>query len=349
MKALIVTEAHELELQQISMPGPGKHEALVKILACGICSSTDTGLIKGNQPYHSEYPCLLGHEGIGEVVAIGDGVENFKVGDWVTRPAGILPGTYRDGCSSAWGGYTEYGLITDNKAMAASGDHSMDHDYTALRQNVLKRGKEIGLEAAVLSIALAETYNWSEKLGMRNKTVCVNGTGIAGLSLVLWAKLSGAKQIIVLGRRNERLALASALGASETVNIRESEAIAGVQKINPGGVDVFLEATGVPSQMEVAIRSVKSGGTLGVYGVAPGDQYDLDWRWLPVDIHITRHEPQEHLAREQVLRLIEEGKIPVAKLMTHSWPFQKFTEAFESVQKGEAVKAMLIMGQDDTN
>lgn len=341
MKALIVTKEHRLELQHISPPKPGPFEALVKIMACGICSTTDTELIKGTQPYHKEYPCLLGHEAVGEVIEIGAGVKNFKPGNWVTRPAGILPGSTRDGLTSAWGGYAEYGLVTDIKSMAAAGNHSMDEDYTALRQNVLHGGKDVGLEACVLSIALAETFNWCQKLDLANASVCINGTGIAGLSLALWAKLAKAKQVIVLGRRNERLQLAAALGADEVVNIREKPAVETVRQLSNGGVDFFLEATGVPSQMETAIRSVKNGGTLGVYGVAPNNKYELDWRWLPVDIRITRHEPQEHLSRQDVIKLMQEGKIPVEKLMTHQWPMEDFDVAFKAVQSGEVVKSML--------
>jgi 2-desacetyl-2-hydroxyethyl bacteriochlorophyllide A dehydrogenase len=343
MKALIVTADHRLELQNISQPTPGPFEALVKILACGICSTTDSELIRGTQPNHSEYPCLLGHEAIGEIVQIGSKVKNFKPGDWVTRPAGLLPGTTRDGLTSAWGGFTEYGLVTDHKAMVDSGDNTLINDYTALRQNVLTEGPEIGLPASVLSIALAETLDWSEKLEMANKTVCVNGTGIAGLSLTLWAKLAGASKVIALGRRTERLALAKELGADAIVNISNSTGLNEVRELSGGGVDVFVEATGVASQMEVAIRSLRPGGTVGVYGVAPDNMYNLDWRWFPADIRFMMHEPREHLARARVVSLIKEGKIPVEKLMTHTWPFGSFQQAFEAAQRGEVVKSMLIM------
>lgn len=343
MKALVVTADHRLELQNISQPTPGPFEALVKILACGICSTTDSELIRGTQPNHSEYPCLLGHEAIGEIVQIGSNVKNFKPGDWVTRPAGLLPGTTRDGLTSAWGGFAEYGLVTDHKAMVDSGDHTLINDYTALRQNVLTDGPEIGLAASVLSIALAETLDWSEKLEMANKTVCVNGTGIAGLSLTLWAKLARASKVISLGRRTERLALAKELGADEVVNISNSTGLDEVRELSGGGVDVFLEATGVASQMEVAIRSLKPGGTVGVYGVASDNMYNLDWRWFPADIRFMMHEPREHLARARVVSLIKEGKIPVEKLMTHTWPFESFQQAFEAVQRGEVVKSMLII------
>jgi 2-desacetyl-2-hydroxyethyl bacteriochlorophyllide A dehydrogenase len=343
MKALIVTADHTLELREIARPVPGPFQALVKILACGICSTTDRDLITGEQPYHSRYPCLLGHEAVGEVIGMGESVRHFKVGDWVTRPAGILPGTECDGLASAWGGFAEYGLVTDIRAMAEAGDDSMDGDYTALRQNVLEGGKTIGLAASVLSIALAETLDWSRKLEMNGRTVCVNGTGIAGLSLVLWARSAGVGKLIVLGRRNERLQLAVELGADEVINLREQPALERVRDLTGGGVDRFIEATGVPGQMEVAVRSLRSGGVLGVYGVAPNDRYELDWRWLPADIRITRHEPQEQLARAEVVQLMSEGKVPVEKLMTHQWGLHQYREAFDAAAAGGVVKSMLKM------
>lgn len=344
MKALVVTSNHTLELRKIAPPQPGPFEALVKILACGICSTTDSELIRGTQPYHNQYPCLLGHEAIGAVIIIGEKVKNFKLGDWVTRPVGIQPGTTREGLTSAWGGFTEYGLVTDYKAMADAGDYSMSVDYTALRQNVLEEGQQIGLRASVLSIALSETFNWSQCLAMAGKTVCVNGTGIAGLSLTLWAKMAGAKQLIVLGRRTDRLRLARELGASDVVNSREQDAIEAVGSLSDGGVDFFIEATGAPSQMETAIRSLRGGGTLAVYGVAPNGCYELDWAWLPTDIRIMQHEPQEQLARADVVNLIAAGKIPVDKFMTHEWPLEKYQEAYDTVHTGQVVKSMLMIG-----
>lgn len=342
MKALIVSKKYTLGLQEIAMPIPGPFQALVKILACGICSTTDAELIKGTQPYHTDYPCLLGHEAIGEVVETGNRVTGFKAGDWVTRPAGILPGIVQNGVSSAWGGFAGYGLVTDIQAMSAAGDTSMNNDYTALRQNVLEGGKEIGIEASVLSIALAETLSWSNELNLSGKTVCINGTGIAGLSLVLWAKMAKAKQVIVLGRRDERLQLSVELGADDTINTRKQSPVEAIRKLNEEGVDFFLEATGAPDQVEVAVRSVKKGGVVGVYGVAPHNHYALKWEWLPVDIRITRHEPMEHKARQEVVGLIMKGCIPVDKLMTHKWPLADFSTAFRTVAAGEVVKSMLM-------
>jgi threonine dehydrogenase-like Zn-dependent dehydrogenase len=341
MKALVVTANHSLELWDILPPHPGPFEALVKIIACGICSTTDSELIRGIQPFNSQYPCLLGHEAIGEVVEVGHRVANFKTGDLVTRAAAIWPDTSRDGLTSAWGGFAEFGLVRDYRAMAAAGDHSMDNNYTALRQNILPQS--IGTEAAVLSIALAETLSWSHHLGLEGQSVCIAGTGIAGLSLILWAKLAGAKQIIILGRRSERLQLAKELGADYGINVQEQSTIEVIRELSAGGVDYFIEASGACGQLQVATRSIRHGGTVAVYGVAPNGRYDLDWNWLPSDIRIVQPPVEEHLAREEVVKLITGGKIPVAKFMTHSWPLAQFKEAFDAIRNGSAVKSMLTM------
>jgi threonine dehydrogenase-like Zn-dependent dehydrogenase len=341
VKALVVTPKHTLELRDISVPKPGPFEAFVKILACGICSTTDSELIRGTQPFHNQYPCLIGHEAIGEVIEVGSRVTGFKKGDWVTRPAGILPGTSRDGLTSAWGGYAEYGLVTDSKAMAAAGDHSLDEDYTALRQNVIQH--EIGVEASVLSIALAETLSWTHYLELAGRSICIAGTGIAGLSLILWSKKAGARSIIVLGRRSARLQLAKELGADYCINVNEQSTIGTVREVSTGGVDFFLEASGAQEQLRIGVHSIRNGGTVAVYGVAPNGMYDLDWTWLPADIRIVQPPVEEHLARAEVIKLITDGKILVAKFMTHRWPLIQFQEAFDEIQTGNVVKSMLTM------
>ncbi|MBN8524615.1 MAG: alcohol dehydrogenase catalytic domain-containing protein, partial [Planctomycetes bacterium] len=135
MKGLVVTAGHALELREIGDPRIGPYEALVRIRACGICGTTDRELIKGTQPYHAAYPCLLGHEAVGQVVETGTRVRSFRAGDWVTRPVGIWPGESRDGLASAWGGFATLGVVRDRVAMQADGDASLAGDYTALRQN----------------------------------------------------------------------------------------------------------------------------------------------------------------------------------------------------------------------
>ena len=342
MQVLAVNDEHRLELRDIPKPRLAPFTALVKIKACGICSTTDSEIIRGTQPYHKGYPCLLGHEAVGEVIDVGEGVTKFRPGDWVTRPVGIWPGTSRDGLISGWGGFAEYGIVRDGEAMARAGDPSMRDDYTAVRQNVIPA--RVDAATAVLSISLAETFSWSRNLpSLEGKQVCIAGTGIAGLSLVIWSKLLGAKKVIVLGRRDERLQLGSALGADHGVNVQAHDTIAAVREASGGGVDIFLEAAGQKDQLHVGCSVIRSGGTIAVYGAPPKGFYELQYSWLPSDVRLMRPSADEHMAYADVLSLLQAGKVPIEKLMTHRWPLSEYASAFAAISAGEVVKGMLVM------
>lgn len=343
MKALVVTAKHELELQELSMPKIGPYEALVKIKACGICSTTDRELIKGTQPYNDKYPCVLGHEAVGEIVELGKKAATFKMGYMVTRPTAIFPGDSRDGVSSAWGGFAEYGIVKDRRAMDADGDSSMSADYTALRQNVVPKG--LDASQAVLAIALGETCSWLWQLpSVGGKKVCVSGTGIAGLSLALWSKLAGAANVTMIGRRNERLQVAMDLVADAVVNAAEvSDTAAAVVDRLGGKADFFFEAAGSKDMLRVGLASVRGGGTLAIYGVPPKNKYDLEWEWIGGDVSIVRPSADEHVGYAWAANLLSRGIIQSSKLMTHKWPLADYKKAFAEIGAGKVVKGMLTM------
>jgi L-iditol 2-dehydrogenase len=117
MKSIAVIKPNELKVVDIPMPKYDDCQALVKTLASGICGS-DRKIIHGTFKNIEEYPTLLGHEAVGEVVEIGKNVENFKVGDRVLIPYHDDP---ESGYQSAWGAFSEYGVVNDWRAMAKQG------------------------------------------------------------------------------------------------------------------------------------------------------------------------------------------------------------------------------------
>lgn len=341
MNGLVVSADHRLELRSVGDPSPGPHEALVRIHACGICGSTDSELIRGTQPYNKAYPCLLGHEAVGEVVAVGDRVRSFSPGDLVTRPVGIWPGEMRDGLASAWGGFAQFGIVRDRAALAADGDASLLGDYTAVRQN---RIEAAGLDTAalVLAISLAETASWTWQLPpLGGATVCVAGTGIAGLSIALWAKLAGARTVVVLGRRAERLALARRIAADVALDTAHPQWMEELGECTGGGPDVFCEAVGSADLLRSGIAALRPGGTAAIYGVAEGGDHQAGRIPLTGGRKLVTPEAREHLAYAMVCGLMRRGVVPVASLMTHRWPLAGFAEAFAAVDRGEVVKGML--------
>jgi threonine dehydrogenase-like Zn-dependent dehydrogenase len=282
----------------------------------------------------------LGHEAIGEVVKLGEKVRTFKVGDLVTRPNGIWPGTQRDGLASGWGGFAQVGLVRDRRAMEADGDPSLVNDYTALRQNRVPAGATI--KQAVLAIALAETSSWLRHApSVAGQTVCVGGTGIAGLSIAFWCKLAGAKRVIILGRRDERLKIARDIAADQTINVTQSDPAEIIRKEFPAGIDLYCEAVGQKDQLRIGLSLLKSGGTLAVYGVPTDQHYELHWKWIPGDIRLMQPPAEEHVDYDWVIDLMRRGIIPVDKLLTHSWPLEQFQTAFDAVAGGDVIKGML--------
>ncbi|HSI86885.1 MAG TPA: zinc-binding dehydrogenase [Candidatus Methylacidiphilales bacterium] len=343
MKALVVQEPGRLVLREIHVPVPGPHEALVRIRACGICSTTDRELIAGRQPYHKAYPALLGHEAVGEVVETGPKVRHFHMVELVTRPCAIWPGTSRDGLASAWGGFAEFGIVRDRLAMEEDGDTSMAYDYTALRQNVLPHG--LSVQQGIAAIALAETMSWLHHMPpVGGKVVCVAGTGIAGLGIALWCKLAGARQVIVLGRRDERLAVARRLCADEIINVTSQDTRSVVVQLTNGhGVDFYAEAVGQRDQVNIGLRILAKGGTIGIYGAAEDQRYDLGWGNSGGHASVQLAPAEEHLCYGTVADLLRRGIVRAEDFLTHQWPLTEFADAFAAVDSGKVLKGLLTM------
>jgi threonine dehydrogenase-like Zn-dependent dehydrogenase len=345
MKALVVAKPGNLDLCDIPAPVPGDYDALVRIRGCGVCGTTDREIIRGRQPYHDTYPAVLGHEAIGEILETGARVRSFRIGDLVTRPVAIWPGTIRDGLASGWGGFAEYGIVRDRLAMAADGDASLLEDYTAQRQQTVPPGME--LPQAVLAISLAETASWFRHLpSVSGKNVCVSGTGIAGLGIVIWCMLGGARRTIILGRRDERLRLARELGATATINITDTSIpiLQRLTALNAGAkADFFIDAVGKPDQLQLGLSLVRDGGVIAIYGVPEGQCYAaLDFSTGPATVSILRPPAEEHLAYAWVCDLIRRGLIPAERLMTHSWRLDQYADAFAS--DGNVVKGWIKTG-----
>lgn len=344
MKALVVSRPGVLEMRDIPAPEPGSHDALVRLVVCGICSTTDSELIKGTQPYHRDYPAVLGHEGVGEVVAVGARVRHLKIGDLVTRPCAIWPGMKRDGLASAWGGFAEYGIARDRRALVEDGELSWENDYTAQRQNVLPMGMTPA--RAVLGIALAETASWLRLMPpVGGRRVCVSGTGIAGLAIALWCKLAGASQVIVLGRREERLKLAREIAADATVNVTREATRERVLGLTGGrGVHFYAEAVGHRDQVNTGLSVLAEGGEIGIYGAAPDQSYALEWGHGRGHAGVRLAPANEHLAFPWVADLFRRGWIREEAFGLRTWKFEDYEQAFSAIKAGQVIKGMLLIG-----
>ena len=192
MRAAIVPQPGRIELVEIPEPKYGDYEARVEILACSICSGTDSHIVYGQFPWRA-YPCVLGHESIGRVVEVGPAVRNLRPGDLVLRPTAVRPGETLGGYSSMFGSFAEIGIVADAAAIVADTPRGETPKLPpfATAQQVMPPDFDPDLAGAF--ITFKETLSFLQRLGVQvGKSVLILGSGTVGLSFAYGAKLMGA-------------------------------------------------------------------------------------------------------------------------------------------------------------
>jgi 2-desacetyl-2-hydroxyethyl bacteriochlorophyllide A dehydrogenase len=310
----------------------GDYDAEVEMVVCGICNSTDRMLREGTFAPGVTYPSILGHESVGRVTAVGSGVRYLEPGQLVTRCSAY--GWDSPPTRMYWGGFAERGIVQDSRAWREDhpGERSVDNfPHIAF-------GADRSAEDIAVGISLAETWSIAaEAGGMVGGVVGVSGTGIAGLSLVVYARLLGAERVVCVGRRQERTQRALDLGATD-VAIAGPEADSLFRDL--GGADVVFEASGKASAVDSAYRWVRPGGRLIIYS-APDEPVPLDVMAAPRNASLIVSRPQEGAVLERVVKMVESGVIPRELFLSASYPFDHIGEAFEAIDSGAVVKALV--------
>jgi L-iditol 2-dehydrogenase len=174
MKAAIVERPGILNVRDVPEPEPGEYDALCRNLYASTCSGTDLHLVHGRFPKHVVYPTVLGHETVGRVVAVGPRVRHLDLGDLMTRSGTSgtppPPGTR---LASNWGGYAEYGTVTDHRAMR---EDSLDEATWKLRTAEKVVPPDVEPAVATMLITWRETLSYLKRMGVsRGATVLLMG------------------------------------------------------------------------------------------------------------------------------------------------------------------------------
>lgn len=316
-----------LKLENVQIPPPGDDEVAVEIKAASICHS-DLHTLAGRQ-VPATVPITLGHEASGVVSAKGKNVTNVEVGDRV----GI---DYVQSC-----GKCQYCLrgkdnLCDNFAvMSFNREGSWKEEAVVPSRHVHRLPNNIGFpEGAMLNCAVMTAYHAVRYAQQPpGASVLVYGLGGVGLSLLKWAKIAGATDIIAVDLEDEKLKIAKREGATATVNPRNGNPVQEIRKLTGGGVDIGYEVIGKQESERNTISSVRKGGQAVLVGMS----------WDPIPIHVVDDlqvpevkvmSPQDHLKSEipEVLRLIEIGRFTFSDAVTHKFPLGSVNEAVSVLQ-----------------
>lgn len=333
MKVFTATGAGKFAFADIPVPEVEDYEVLVKNEGCVICNSTEWMIV--DKLFGTKaYPVVLGHESFGKVVKIGNKVKNFALGDRVIC-SNAIPKGYNGTYYSTWGGFAEYGIAGDYEALIADGQ-SVEGEY-AYRKRYLANNKidnTLPIEKACLVFPLAETASCILQVPeLVGKDVAVFGTGMAGYTLAMFAKLGGAKSVTIFGRRQERANKALEFGV-DYAKI-SSQAYEENKKY-----EVVFEATGNSEAYAKGLPFLAENGILAVYAVSV-TPYGFDLNNVPSRYTVRIVEPRVKSAVDFVQGLMEQGKIPVEKLLTHVWDFSQAEEAMWKVKNGEVIKGLV--------
>ena len=216
MKAGITDGVGNVWLADVPIPEPDPWQCLCRNLVCATCTGTDQKHINNRLPWKQEYPGIFGHESIGVVIEVGKRVRNFQIGDMVIRPTAVYNGCRYVGYTSLWGGYAEYGLITDAAARLADDPKAELNRYVQFQ---LKLPSDLNLEAgdASMLITLKEVLGYADSVGVTlNTPTLITGIGSVGLAFCRAVRMLGGYPLMVAARREAEFPLALELGADSS-------------------------------------------------------------------------------------------------------------------------------------
>ena len=308
-------------------------DVIVKMVATTICG-TDLHILKGDVP-EVAIDRILGHEGIGVITEVGEGVTQLAVGDRVILACVSSCGK----CSNCRKGL--YSHCLDPEGVAGIGwifgymidGTQAEYVRVPFAENSVYKVPEgmTDAEGILLSDILPTGFEIGVQYGhvAPGDVVAVIGSGPVGLSAVMTARLYGPSKVIAIDLDNARLARAADFGATDTVNSGDADWKEQVLALTDGlGVDVAIEAVGVPETFTMATVIVRPGGNVANIGVH-GKSVDLALNELWIqNIDISTGLVNTNTLG-MLLKLVAEHKLPAEKFVTHEFSFDQILEAYE--------------------
>jgi threonine 3-dehydrogenase len=338
MKALVKSRAEQgLWLEDVPEPSIGINDVLIRVRKTGICG-TDVHIYAWDEWAQNTIvvPTVIGHEFVGEIVAVGSNVNDFHPGDIVSGEGHVVCGRCRNClagrrhlCASIRG-------VGVNRAGAFA-------QYIALPMtNIWRHDPGIDQEVAAIFDPFGNAVHTALAFPVLGEDVLITGAGPIGMMAIPVVRHAGARHVVVTDVNPFRLELAKKMGATRAVNTSETS-LAEVQKElgMREGFDVGLEMSGSPLALREMIANMSHGGKIAILGI-PSKEMQLDMREVINKLLTLRgiygREMYETWYRMTVL--LESG-VNIKPLITHRFASSDFQLGFDAMISGKAAKVVL--------
>jgi S-(hydroxymethyl)glutathione dehydrogenase / alcohol dehydrogenase len=360
--AVLWEPGRPVEVLEVDLAPPKEGEVLVRIAACGVCHS-DLHVVDGHLP--EPLPLVLGHEAAGVVEAVGPGVGSLEPGDHVVLALVPSCGECEE-CRRGRPNFCSLGARMASEGTLADGTSRLSLNGTTLHHfnsissfaghavvpesAAVRIRQDVALDGAALvgcSVltgygAVANTAGVEE-----GATVAVWGCGGVGANVVQGARLRGAAQIVAVDTRPEKLELARALGATDTVEAGEGvDAVAAVKDLTGGGPDYAFEAIGSERAIQEAWTAARAGGIVVIVGIMPrGASLTIDpWQFMSEKTlkgtFLGSARIQEDVPR--LVDLYHSGELELDRLVSRKLRLDELPDAFDRLRAGEVVRQVVV-------
>jgi S-(hydroxymethyl)mycothiol dehydrogenase len=350
------TKGAPVEVTTIVVPDPGPGEALVRVQSCGVCH-TDLHYREGG--INDDFPFLLGHEAAGIVEAVGDGVDDVAVGDFVILNWRAVCGQCR-AClrGRPWYCFNTYNAarkmtLTDGTPLSpalgigAFAEKTLVHAGQCTKVDRTATPAAVGLLGCGVMAGLGAALNTGGVT--RGDTVAVFGCGGVGDAAIAGSKLAGARTIIGVDVDDGKLEWARQIGATHTINSTNVDPIEAIRDLTGGvGVDVAIEAVGRPETYAQAFYARDLAGTVVLVGV-PRPEMRLDLPLLDVfgrggalksswygDCLPSRDFPM-------LVDLYLQGRLDLDAFVSETIGLDDVEEAFAKMHRGEVLRSVVLL------
>jgi len=331
MKALVFHGPGQISLETVPIPKAQAGEVVIHVTLTTICG-TDLHILKGE--YLVKPGLIIGHEPVGVIHEIGDGVNGYQVGDRVLvgaiTPCGqcnfCLSGNWSQ-CGGAIGGW-KFGNTID-------GAQAEYLRVPYAQANLAKIPDELTDEQVVLLTDIASTgISAAESADLQiGDSVAVFAQGPIGMCATAGAKLKGASLIIAIESDPVRIKMSRQMGADAVFDFKQHNVVEEIKRLTGGrGVDVAIEALGTQETFENALRVLRPGGTLSSLGVYSGKlslPNDAFAAGLGDHKIVTTLCPGGKERMRRLMELVRQGRLDLTPLLTHRFPLDRITEAYQ--------------------
>lgn len=338
MKALVKSKPScGLWLEEVPEPEFGINDVKVRVLRTGICG-TDLHIYEWDNWAQStiRVPMVIGHEFVGEIVAVGSNVADFRVGELVSGEGHVVCGR----CRNCLAGRRHLCAHTQGIGVNRSGAFA---EYIVLpMSNIWKHSDGIDLDIAAIFDPFGNAVHTALTFPVLGEDVLVTGAGPIGIMGAAVAKHAGARYVVITDVNPYRLELAAKVGVTMAIDPRKTNLQEVQQKLGMReGFDVGLEMSGNASAFRDMLANMSHGGKIALLGI-PAGEMSIDWHHIIFNMLTVKgiYGREMYETWYKMTVMLQSG-LNIAPVITHHFSWREHEQAFAVMRTGNAGKVIL--------